>query len=238
MPDPPHASPSPSPSAIARAVLGLEAPPDRSPLGSAAHRTLERVGGPVGLVAAAAPTIAFVVADAAAGLGTAFVALGVTAVLACALRLVRREPLGAAVAGLLVAGFCAGVAALVGEARAFFLPTTVLPALFVLAYAVSMLARRPLTSLIVHPLSGGPRDWRHHPDLAPAYGRVYWVSSFVGLALATVNLVTRVAFYVADEPAVLGVVQVVSTPVFAAHVVLTLAFARRVLTAATTTAHP
>lgn len=235
---PPPVRPGDSPSAVARAVLGLPEPTAPSTLREAGRGALARVGGPVGLAAAAAPTVAFVVADATAGLGTAFVALGATAVLACTVRLVRRESPGAALAGLLLAGVCAAVAALVGEARAFFLPTTVLPALFVLAYTVSMLARRPLTSLVVHPLSGGPRDWRHHPGLAPVYGRIYWISSAAGLALAAANLVTRVGLYLADEPAALAAVQIVSTPVFAAHFVLTLAVARRAAAPTPAPAHP
>lgn len=222
MPNPPR-----SPSAIARGVAGLPEVDAPVSVRTVARRTLDRLGGPVGLVAATAPTVVFVGVDAAAGLATACAALGVSAVALCALRLLRRESPLAALAGLLVAGACAGIAALVGESRAFFLPTTVLPALFVLAYTASMLARRPLTELLVHPVSGGPRDWRRDARLAPALRRTYWLSSVVGLALSAANLLTRTTFYLADEPAVLGVVQVVSTPVFAAHLVLTLVFARR-----------
>lgn len=211
-------------SAVARDVLGLPDPPERSAVRLAADRTLDRVGGPVGLVAAAAPTVAFVATDAAAGLGAAFVAVGVTALLACGVRLARRESPGAAVAGLLVAGVCAAVAALVGEARGFFLPTTVVPALFVLAYLVSLVVRRPLMGMIVNPLSGGPRHWQRHPGLR----RTYVVSTLVALLLAAANLVVRVVFYLADEPAVLAAVQVGSSTVFALHFAITLVVARRV----------
>lgn len=211
-------------SAIARGVLGLPEPVEHSAVRVAADRALERVGGPFGLAAATAPTVAFVAADAAAGLGTAVAAVSVTAVLACVVRLVRRESVGAALAGLLVAGLCAGVAALAGEARAFFLPTTVVPALFVLAYLISLAAGRPLMGLIVNPLSGGPRHWRQHAALR----RTYVVSTAIALLLATANLVVRVGFYLADEPAILAVVQVVSSTVFALHFAVTFVVARRV----------
>jgi hypothetical protein len=143
---------------------------------AAARRTLERVGGPVGLVVATAPTVAFVAADAAAGLGVAFAALAVTAVAACGVRLARREPPGAAIAGLVVAAVCATVAAFAGEARAFFLPTMALPVVFVLAYVVSLMSGRPLTGFMVNRLAGGPRDWPRHPGLR----LVYTVTSLVG----------------------------------------------------------
>ncbi|WP_258723477.1 DUF3159 domain-containing protein [Cellulomonas sp. NS3] len=212
-----------SPSATARSVLGLPEPVVQSAARAATRRTLERVGGPLGLATAAAPTIAFVAADAVAGLGPAFVALGVTAVTACAVRLARRESPGSALAGLLVAAVCATVAAVAGEARAFFLPTMVLPAVFVVAYVISFVAGRPLAGVMVNRLSGGPRDWRRHPALR----RAYVVSSLVGLAMAAANLVLRVVFYVADEPAVLAAIQVGATTLFALHFAVTLVVARR-----------
>lgn len=220
------AADAPGVSATARRVLGRPDPVPTSEARAAARRALERVGGPVGLAAGVAPTIAFVAVDAAAGLDAAFVALGATTVAAGAVRLARREPAGAAVAGLVVAGVCAGVAALAGEARAFFLPTMVLPVVFVLAYVVSLLAGRPLTGLMVNRLANGPRDWPQRPALR----RVYVVSSLVGLAMAAANLVLRVVFYLADEPAVLAVIQVVATPAFAVHFAVTLVVARRVAT--------
>jgi uncharacterized protein DUF3159 len=213
-----------SPSATARRVLGLPDPAPQSAAQVAAARALERVGGPFGLAAATAPTVAFVAADAVAGLETAFVALGVTAVAACAVRLTRRESPGAAVAGLLVAGVCAAVAALAGEARAFFLPTMVVPAIFVLAYLISLAAGRPLMGLMVNPLSGGPRHWRQHPALR----RTYVISSLVGLTLAAANLLARLVFYLADQPTVLAAIQVGATTVFAAHFAVTVVVARRV----------
>ncbi len=215
----------PGVSATVRRVLGRPDPVEQSAARAAAGRTLERVGGPVGLAVATAPTVAFVAADAAAGLGTALAALGVTAVAASAVRLARREPPGAAVAGLAVAAVCATVAAVAGEARAFFLPTMVLPVVFVLAYVVSLGVGRPLTGLMVNRLAGGPRDWSRQPRLR----RVHTVASLVGLAMAAANLVVRVVFYVADEPAALAVVQVAATSLFAVHFAVTLVVTRRVV---------
>lgn len=221
-------------SAAARQVLELPDPVVQSPTRAAAGRALERVGGAVGLVVGTAPTVAFVSVDAAAGLGPALAALGVTAGAACAVRLLRREPAGAAVAGLLVAAVCATVAAVAGEARAFFLPSMALPAVFVVAYVVAFLAGRPLTGVMVNRLAGGPRDWPRHRALL----RVYVVSSLVGLAMAVANLVARVAFYLADEPAVLAAIQVGATSLFAVHFAVTLVVARRVAGAAPSTSLP
>jgi hypothetical protein len=233
--DPLHIGPATGPSsasAAARRVLGMPDLAEPSAARAAARRTLERVGGPVGLAVATAPTIAFVAADAAAGLGVAFAALAVTAVTACGVRLARREPPGAAIAGLVVAAVCATVAALAGEARAFFLPTMALPVVFVLAYVVSLMSGRPLTGFMVNRLAGGPRDWPRHPGLR----LVYTVTSLVGLVMAVANLVLRVVFYLADEPGVLAGIQVGATSLFAVHFAVTLVVARRV--AGTTRAAP
>lgn len=212
-----------TPSATTRRLLGLPEAPDRSTTRTTVDGTLERVGGPVGLACAAAPTIAFVVVEAVAGLTPALIALLVTAVVACAVRLVRRESPGAAVAGLVVAAVCAAIAAVTGQARDFFLPAMVVPVLFVLAHSGSLLAGRPLMGLVVNPLTGGPRTWHTHRRLR----RLYTASTLVGLALAGLTLTARVVFYLADQPAALAVVQVVSTTTFALHFALTAVLARR-----------
>ncbi|WP_432512266.1 DUF3159 domain-containing protein [Kineococcus sp. SYSU DK001] len=212
-----------SPSATTRRVLGLDEVAERSLTRTTVDGALQRVGGPVGLISAAAPTTAFVITEAAAGLGPALIALLVTAVAACVVRLARREPAGAAAAGLVVAAVCAGVASVTGQARDFFLPAMVVPVLFVLAYTGSLLARRPLMGLIVNPLSGGPRTWRTHRGLR----RLYTASTLVGLGLAGLTLLARVLLYLADQPAALVVVQVVSTTSFALHFAATVVLARR-----------
>jgi hypothetical protein len=215
--------PLPSISGRTRDVLGIPEPVERSTVRATLDQALDRVGGPLGLATAVAPTIAFVAADSVAGLAPGVIALAVTALVACGVRLARRESPGAAVAGLVVAALCAAAAALVGEARAFFLPTMVLPVLFVTAYAVSLTVQRPLMGLIVGPLSGGPRGWREHRALH----RLYTVSTVVGMGLAGVNLTVRIVFYIADQPAALAVVQIAATSAFAAHFAVTLVLARR-----------
>lgn len=225
---------APSASARARRVLELPEPVERSAGRAVAHRALDRLGGPVGLAVAAAPTIAFVAAEALAGLGAAFLALAVTAVLACAVRLARREPPGVAVAGVLVAAVCAGVAALAGEARAFFLPTTLLPAVFVAAHVISLIARRPLMGIVVNPLVGGPSAWVEHRDLR----RVYTVSTLVVLVMASANLLVRVLFYLESQLAVLAAIQVGVPALFAVHFAVTVVFARRAAGRPTTGSTP
>ena len=192
-------------------------------IGAAARRAFADAGGVRGTAVVAAPTVAFVVADALGGLTWALVALAATAPVTFGVRLARRESLRGPLAGLAVAAVCALVAASAGEARAFFLLPTLLPAALMLLFLGSVLVRRPLTGVVLHRLVGGPRDWRR---LAPLL-RIYTISTLVAVAVHAVNFAVRTVFYLADQPAVLAAVNIAAAPVFAVLAALTVVAARR-----------
>ena len=194
-------------------------------LSAALRGSLARSGGVAGILLAATPAIAFVVADALGGLGVAFIALAVAAVVAFGVRLVRRESLRSAVIGLVVAGVCAGIAAFSGEARAFFLLPTLIPAALGVVFLASVIVRRPVTGMVFNRLVGGPTDWRDHAPLL----RVYTLSTLAGVALHAVNLGLRGAAYLADQPAVLAALGVLAVPAFAVLAAVTLVAARRTI---------
>jgi len=196
-------------------------------LSTAFRRALDRSGGPGGVLLTAAPTVAFVTANAVGGLDWAFVALGGAAVAAFTVRLVRREPLRGAAIGLVVAAGCAGVAAWAGEARGFFLLPTLLPGLLLLGFLASVLGRRPVTGMVVNRLVGGPATWRRDRRLL----RIYSVTTLVAVLVHAVNLTARVVLYRADEPTVLAVITIGTTPVFALLSAVTIVTARRAVTA-------
>ena len=197
-------------------------------LSAALRGSLARSGGVAGILLAAAPAIAFVVADALGGLGVAFIALAVAAVVAFGVRLVRRESLRSAVIGLVVAGVCAGIAAFSGEARAFFLLPTLIPAVLGVVFLASVIVRRPVTGMLLNRLAGGPADWRDHAGLL----RVYTVTTLAGVALHALNLVLRTVAYLADQPAVLAALGVLAAPLFALLAAVTLVAARRAISPA------
>jgi hypothetical protein len=194
-------------------------------VGAAARRALESSGGWVGIAVAAAPTVAFAAANSFGGLTWAFIALVVSAPMAFGVRLARRESLRAALVGLVIAAVCALVAALTGEARGFFLVPTLLPAAWTLFCLGSVLIGRPLTGVALNRLAGGPLDWRHHAPLR----RVYVVTSLVGAGIGLVNFVLRAALYLADQLAILAVVEVAVVPVPFALAAFTVLAARRVV---------
>lgn len=190
---------------------------------SAARGALERLGGPIGIAVAAAPTVAFVATDALAGLTWAFLALAATASAAFGVRLVRRESIRGALVGLAVAAGSAVVAAVSGEARAFFLLPTLAPAVLMLVFLGSVIVRRPVTGILFNRMVGGPPDWRQHSGLL----RVYSVTTLIAVAVHAVNFAVRIVLYLADQPAALAAVQIAAAPVLAALAAATLLAARR-----------
>lgn len=205
-------------------AVGVEA----TTLSAAMRGSLARSGGVTGVLVAAAPAIAFVVADATGGLTWAFIAVAVAAPVAFGVRLARRESLRGAAVGLAVAAVCAGLAAFSGEARAFFLLPTLIPAALGLLFLGSVLVRRPVTGMLFNRLVGGPADWREHPRLL----RVYTLTTLVGVVLHALNLALRGVAYLANQPAVLAALGVAAVPMFAGLAAATLVAARRAITAA------
>ena len=81
---------------------------------------VEQLGGWRGMVDAALPTIAFVVANSIEGLRTGIWAAVVAALLVFVLRLARRESIQQAISGLFAVGIAVAIASASGEARDFF----------------------------------------------------------------------------------------------------------------------
>ena len=171
----------------------------------------------------AAPTVAFVVANSLGGLTWAFIALAGSAPAAFGVHLVRRESVRGAVLGLVLAAVCALVAAVAGEARAFFLVPTLLPAGWTLLFLGSVLVGRPLTGIALNRLAGGPRDWRHHAPLR----RVYIATTLAAAGICFVNFALRVVLYLTEQLAALAAVEVAVVPVPFALAAFTVAAARR-----------
>lgn len=172
---------------------------------------------------AAAPTIAFLVADAIGTLPVAVAVAGATAVAVFAWRLYRRARLGAAALGLVLVAACATVAVMTGQARGFFLIPALIPFGVIAVCVATIVAGRPLTGLILNKVIGGPPRWWIHPGLR----RVHLVATLACAAVNVVNGALQVIFYRADQPLVLGALHIATGPVFAVIVAVTIGFARR-----------
>jgi hypothetical protein len=184
-----------------------------------------RPGRASGVIVAAAPAIVFVAADAVSSLHPALAAAGAAAVAGFAWRLARHQPAAHALAGLGISAACAGVAALTGQERGFFLIPALVPFAVIAGCVTSVIAGRPLTGVLLNRVAGGPPDWRGVPGLR----RVYVVSTLVCTAVSVVNAAVQAVFYLADDPVVLAVAHVATGPVFAVVAAATIAFARQAM---------
>ena len=101
----------------------------------------------------------------ALGLATAFIAL----------RLVRRQPLKAALGGLLSVVLAMALVLLLDREEGFFLPTILSGAGTVLLAVVSIVAKRPLVAWSSFVTRRWPLDWYWHPKVRPAYTEVTWL---------------------------------------------------------------
>ena len=121
---------------------------------------LEQMGGVSGLIYANVPAIAFVLGNGIGGLLAAIVAgMGAAAAIAV-LRLVRREPVQPALAGLLGVAIAAFIAYQTGSAKGFFLPGIWLSLGAAVLFLATIVVRRPLVGVAWQLLTGGDRWWR------------------------------------------------------------------------------
>jgi hypothetical protein len=167
------------------------------------------LGGRRAAVDATVPPLAFVAGWLAGGQSIGVGAL--TAVLAAlavsAWRIRRGDRPRAVLLGLLGVTVAALIALRTGRAQDFFLLQIVTNAASALAWAVSIVLRRPLLGLVVGTVLGQKTRWRRDPALLTAYakGSWIWVLQYV------LRLAVFVPLYLADQVVALGAARVVLT---------------------------
>lgn len=155
-----------------------------------AHPLRVLLGGPWGAVESMAPTVLFVLAYFASGNSLAVavgVALGVAVILA-GVKIARREKPIRVLTGLLGVAVAALFAAYQDDPLGFFEVRVLANILSALAFAGSILIRRPLMGVIIGPLMGTGMRWRQDPDLYRAYARVTWLWAILSLVRAAIQV--------------------------------------------------
>jgi uncharacterized protein DUF3159 len=201
--------------------------PDPTSGWAAIKQTWRDPGRWVAIVVAAAPSLAFVLVNVVASLYPAIIAAAVTAAAGLGYRLARRQSPRSALAGILIVAVGAILAAVTGEARGFFLVPTLIPFAVILICLATMIARRPLTGLILNRVTGGPPDWYRDPALR----RVHLIATGAALAINVINATVQAIFYGRGDTVVLAVAHAATGPVFATLVAVTVVAVRRTLAA-------
>ncbi|QRN83452.1 DUF3159 domain-containing protein [Chloroflexota bacterium] len=116
--------------------------------------------------------LVFALTNAAFGLTVgAITALGLSLVLGV-LRIIKKQPWGYSLAGLVLVGIAVGLTLLTQDAINYFLPALVTSAFMILAALISLLIGKPLAAWVSHLSRGWPRDWFWRKDIHPAYREV------------------------------------------------------------------
>jgi hypothetical protein len=177
----------------------------------------------ISAVLTATPSVAFVATNAASSLDPALVVAGVVGLVAFGWQLRRHEPLWQAAAGLVVVGACAGVAALTGQARGFFLLPMLVPMVLIVIGVCSLAVRRPYLGSLLNRISGGPANW---PDVS-ALRRIYAWITMVSIAFNIVSAAVQVSLYADNQTVALGAVHVITGPGNVAIAAATIVLVRR-----------
>ena len=156
------------------------------------QQMLDSIGGWTGSVIAAIPPVVFVIVNATAGLRPAIVAAIGSAVLLAVYRLIRRQSVQQALAGLFGVVVAALIAARTGQARGYFLLGIWSSFVYAGVFVVSMVARRPIVGLLWEFLDPTPGSetvpWHRRSVLLRAYLFATLIGTAMFLARGIVQL--------------------------------------------------
>jgi hypothetical protein len=152
------------------------------------------------------PPILFLLINGLAGFESAmWSALGLSVVIA-GLRIIRRQSLVYALAGIGSVAVAIGIVWIMGKSKGFFLTDLISGSMTLLLTIVSLVFRRPLvawTSLIAR---RWPLDWYLHPQVLPAYNEttVAWAVVFA------VRLFMQYSVYQSEDVTLLAVTNLIA----------------------------
>ena len=174
---------------------------------------LASVGGIRGIAEAILPALIFL---AAFILTTnvwisALMAVGLAAI-ASIVRLLQRQPLTQAVAGVLGVGVSAAVALLQDDARGYYVIGFYISAAYGTAFALSMAVKWPVMGLIYGWIRGEGVRWQK----VPARRRKYQIATLLMVLVFAARLVVQLPMYWADDVVALGTARLVmGVPLYA-----------------------
>lgn len=191
------------------------------------EQVLGQLGGWRGLVYSTLPVVAFVPVNALAGLTWAAATSVGVALVILVIRLVTRTTVQPAVSGFFGVAICVLIALLVGgSGKGYYLYGIISQLVFAVAFAVSIVIRRPLVGVLWHVFSDGGGGPIGRADRRSR--RVFtWLT--VGWTLVFgVRFVIQGALYLSDRVNWLGGARIVmGWPLFGVALLVTFGVARR-----------
>lgn len=214
-------------SSLARAGLGKSIAAGLHGEDLTAKGILSALGGVRGILEAFLPGLLYLTLFVVTGdARVSVIAPAVLAILALAFRLVSRQPLVAALSGVLGVVICVVTTLVTGRGEDYFLPGFWINGAWILGLSISLIAGWPLIGFIVGALRGDLTGWRKDRTvLIPAR-----LATTVWLVMFVVRLVVQLPLYFAGEVGWLGVARLVmGVPLFALVILFTWMLFRHVL---------
>lgn len=184
-----------------------------------AQGVFRAIGGWQGIVESLVPAtvylVTFVVTQDARMSVIAPLAL---AALAIVWRIARREPLSAALSGLIGVLVCVAAVLFTGEGSSYFVPGFFINAAWIVAHSVSLLIGWPLIGLLMGFLRGSLTAWRKVPMLR----RAAQLTTILWIVIFAARLAVQLPLYFAGDIEALWLARLVmGVPLFALAVVFT-----------------
>ncbi len=165
---------------------------------------LEQMGGISGLIYSSLPVLVFVPVSTAFGLVPAIgAALGV-ATLILGWRLIRRDSVQPAISGFIGVGLSALIAYIVGASKGYFLLGIWTSLFWAVAFALSIVVRRPAVGYIWGWVNSHDRAWRGLRRAVVAFD----LATFVWVLVFTSRFVVQQHLYNANQTGWLGVARI------------------------------
>jgi hypothetical protein len=147
------------------------------------------------------PPILFLLVNGLAGFQAAmWSALGLSVVIAI-LRVIRKQSLIYALAGVGSVAVAIGIVWLLGKSEGFFLPSLVSGSMTLLLTILSLVIRHPLVAWTSFIARRWPLDWYWHPQVRPAYSE----TTFAWAVLFAARLLLQYSVYQSEDVTLLAV---------------------------------
>ncbi|MGW4925733.1 DUF3159 domain-containing protein [Streptomyces parvulus] len=180
--------------------------PTAAPTAPRARPTaLEQAGGTKGLVYAALPVVAFVLANNYRGLRAGVTAAVVVAVAIAIERLLRKESLQPALGGLFGVAIAAGISWYTGSAKDYFLIGIWASLAGAVVFLASVLVRRPLAGVLWNSVTGKGGAWRDDRRSR----RYYDIATLTLAAIFAARFAVQQYLYESDEVGSLGFAKII-----------------------------
>ena len=136
------------------------------------------------------PPIVFLLINGLVGFQAAMWSALILAVGIAILRVIRKQPLIYALAGVGSVAVAIGIAWYLGKSEGFFLPGLISGSMTLLLTILSLVLRRPMVAWTSYIARRWPLDWYWHPQIRPAYSEVTfaWTIFFAARLLLQFSL--------------------------------------------------